>query len=238
MRSGGNQPLTGSVESTGPRLCCVWVHAMPEPSHDLHRGPREGGVREHELLELVAERAPDDALARIATGDPLRMLARCAARIRERALLIDPDRLVQGAVVQVAYASSAYRGDPPVDQWLEALVDRSIERILTEDIESGRTDGLRPDDERYAFAAKLLCLDPARARLACVRFNALCQRARRSFFTLVLEGRTVADAIARGLGPAEALREACLDAFRAITYLGDDEDLPSAVQSDPRGGHE
>lgn len=215
---------------------------MQESSHGLHRDSREtegfGGPRDEELLGLVAERPPEDALARIATGDPLQMFRRCAARIREQALLIDPDRLARRAVVQVAYASPDYRGDPPLTEWLGRLVDRSIERILAEDIEIGRTDGRSPDDERYGFAAKLLCLDPALARSACVQFNALRHRSRRSFFALVLEGRSVADAIEHGLGPTEALREACLEAFRALTYLGHDENLPGGVQSDPRDGHE
>jgi DNA-directed RNA polymerase specialized sigma24 family protein len=174
--------------------------------------------------QLLSGASPREVLARIMNGDPLEVRARVSARLRERALLFDVDRVLLRSFARTARFAVRYRGDPPLDAWLASMVDEALADLLREDAEAERENA--PLDERqhsvYCALARPLGLDPTRMRGVCSTFNALPDEERRAFHAFVIEGASLDDlARARSLSASEVARAArrALDALleRAIT---------------------
>ncbi len=160
----------------------------------------ERGTHEKKILwkQLLAGASPREVLARIMNGDPLELRPRVVARIRDRAWLIDVDRVLLRSFARTARFAVRYRGDPPLELWLGERIDEALADILREDLEAERR--VEPIDvhQHAAFVAlaKPLGLDPARVRAACAAFNAQADDDRRTFYALVIEGRAL-DELAR-----------------------------------------
>lgn len=145
-----------------------------------------GAACVHELLLTGTAR---EVLARILPEDPLGLRARLAARVRERALLLDLDAVLLRALALCSLHAATWRGEPELERWLEVRVEESLAAVLAEDPEDTRGEPLTP-------VAAPLALDPRALARACARFNRLAFEQREAFFALVLDG-VVADRLAR-----------------------------------------
>jgi hypothetical protein len=148
-----------------------------EPAQSLLAGPNE-----HDILRRITE------------DDPLWLRGRSDARMRALAYLIWLPRLELKSAARVAHAALNYAGEPHLAEWLAFQVDLAIEDVLVEDRE-----GLaEPGD--YDFAATLWRTTPEVARRSIVAFNDLPFPARRAYWALAIDGRTIAACVGQGMG--------------------------------------
>lgn len=151
-------------------------------------------------------RTPPSALARrLADGDPLDLELRCARRRAQLAYLVARERLWLRALARVSYAGALYRGEPPVERWLEGLVDEALAELLDEDETAELRRREVEDPEHFAAVCEAFDMTPEEARAACVAFNALDPDVRSAFFAVAVTGDTVAEVAARSGVPASEI---------------------------------
>lgn len=156
---------------------------------------------------------PRILVERLGEGDPLDLRYRCELRRRALAYLISIDRLYCRVLARVAMAGALYRGAPPLDAWLEELVDRSISEILDED-ETLLLRGHPPEVEDFRALVQSFELTPAQAVECCVSFNGGPPDVREVFFATALDGDSIADVALRlGASPTD-VREALASVMR------------------------
>lgn len=148
--------------------------------------------------------APGQVLERLLGADPLGLRERAARRLEARCWLLDVDRLVARLAATCALEAPHWRGDPPLEVWLDARVDEAVAGLSAEP-----DDPARPAGPPWSIFAAPLGLDGQRLRRACGRFDGLPFEVREAFFRLVLDGDGP-DAFARerGLSLTEAARRA------------------------------
>jgi hypothetical protein len=173
--------------------------------------------------------------SRLSEIDPLRLRERSARRLRERWILIEPDRAFHRAVTACAYG--ARREAPPADleAWTLAKVDLAIDQIVRTDREAQLTepDILKDEEKAFALLTDCLFVDPERVREVTVKFNGLDEVARRAFFELCIEGRQVPEIVESGPWDEDMLYEA-LQASLAPFGL----DVPTEGEDDPEAGED
>jgi hypothetical protein len=187
----------------------------------------------------MAGRPPSEILARISGGDPLGLQGICSLRLRDQALLIDFDRLLERSLAAVAIAASRSTADEFVPEWLLKQVDHAIHGILAEDAEEERmAPGAPPSDPKYyRFVHLAYATEMGLVRTATVNFNALPSDARQAFFRLLVDGLPVDDCV-RELGTSRGkLREDTLSALRALGHIKPGEVIGSSKRKrKPRDG--
>jgi len=162
-------------------------------------------------------------LRRLVLGeaDLLELRQRCAGRTRERALLVDPERLYLHSLARMAQAAPQLGDSAWPAEWIVGRIDASLQDILMED-EREEGLGLVPADPwkaPHTFLMHWFGIEGRLARAAAVKFNGLPERRRRSFFDLVVEGKSIEDCVARGFGPPSELRDDVRAAFSALFLL-------------------
>lgn len=159
---------------------------------------------------LVASR-PRDVLQRLLDGDPLRLGIRTERALSDHGVYLARERFKLRAIARVAFDAMRYRGEPALDAWLEARIDKAMHELLDEqrDEESrGLPVGASEDADYYAAFASAIGIEPELARLTCVALNRQPPRARRIFKSLVIDKQTPAACSALGLGaPADVIAE-------------------------------
>lgn len=161
--------------------------------------------------------SPEEVLARLLDGDPLELGARVAARLRERALLCDAERVLVRSLALVAGEASAWSGAPGLDAWLRERIDDAIEQTIDEDL-GPWNDSLPARSSPWIVFASPLGLDALALREACARFNRLAAEQREAFFLVVVDARPGDELCrARGISLSELGRRArqAFDALRA-----------------------
>ncbi len=153
----------------------------------LSGGTNIGTAEAYESLQGSTE----EVLGKIIPCDPLGLGARVGQRLRERALLLDCERLTLAAFVRVAQRAAARTGQ--LEAWLAAQIDGAMDQLLEEERCHG--DGswsLSPSVARRSFQglARSLGLDAGAMDRACRRFHQLELPVREAFFLLVVEGRS------------------------------------------------
>lgn len=117
--------------------------------------------------------SPSQILARLAPGDPLALGARTRRRVRERALLVDPRPLMPRVRALVARRAFDWRGEPPLDTFLEQAIDAALDAWLAEAGELHHAGGSALVPRRLAAFARLP------------------EPVRRAFIAALLEGRAL-----------------------------------------------
>jgi hypothetical protein len=130
------------------------------------------------------------------------------------------ERLVLRTMARVSLSAMAYRGEPPLAQWIRGRIDDAIDDLINEDRER-EFNGLpleHPVEHHYAFIADLLGVEPGLARRACLIVNDLPDDHRHAFWSLVIEGLSFERYIALG-HDKEKTREALRSALRAVSDM-------------------
>jgi hypothetical protein len=184
---------------------------------------------------LLSGPSPSAILRRICDGDPLDFAGRTMRRIRERAFLMDSARLALRSMAYAAHSAPSYCGEPALSPWIDKQIDQAIQDFLEEDAyeEASGQPLTEPVDERYAFLVDLLGIPPAKARKACITFNGLPNKDRRTFWAVCVEGTSIHRYVAEGHGPPKKVKQRIDKVFRALSFL--DEDPPSNFGMD--GGY-
>jgi len=170
---------------------------------------------------------PREIHARMLENDPLRLRERCAVRLRERWLLVEPDRAFARAAARVAL--SVALEDPPanLERWTLERIDQALDQILEADRQAELV-GDPPDEEQRTFPllTDSLLVDPARVRAVALSFHALDELARRAFFELLIEGHEVPAVLESGPWDADQLHDHVTSALRALGF-----ELPARTRS-------
>jgi hypothetical protein len=151
----------------------------------------------------------------------LQLGPRCAERLRERAYLMDPQRLETRALARMAYDGHANRDDTTLAAWMATCIDNAIRDLIVEDEEEEARGLVHPEplESPHAFMVHWFALEGGRARTAAVRFNGLPHRVRQSFHALAVEGLTIEQCLERGLGPVEKLKREARSALQALLLV-------------------
>jgi len=163
---------------------------------------------------------PQEIHARMLENDPLRLRERCAVRLRERWLLIEPDRAFLRAAARVAL--SVALEDPPADLELWALerIDQALEQILEADRQAELAgDPLDEEQRMFPLLTDGLLVDRERVRAVGLAFHALDELARRAFFELMIEGREVQEVLDSGPWDANQLHDRLTSALRVLGFV-------------------
>lgn len=172
--------------------------------------------------ELLRSGSPREVLARLVDGDPLALERRSRTHLAEQALLLDGERLFLRAVARAAFAAPRLDGEVDLEAWLAGQVERAARDLVDEDRAAERAGASPPpEEERGAFLAGALGLEPAVARRACVVFNDLPPRVRRVWWAAVVERCSLERCVARGLGTPAAVRADLRRALLALSLLED-----------------
>lgn len=202
------------------------MSALPFPpmGDSEEHGRREEPDDSNEIpwQSIFEGRSPREILARLVEGDPLRISEGCAGRIVERAVILDPDRLLLRAVARVAHAGFSYRGMPPFREWLRGCLDLAIDDLVREDVEYERS-GMpiaETGDKLYRGVAEGLGIEPGLARRVCVEINTMEDDMRHAFFAVHVLRKTIHRHVAEGYGPPARVQALLKEALRRLRRIG------------------
>lgn len=194
-------PSASAAQGPGLPLLDAATQGLPTP-------------RQVDLLSGSAS----EVLERILPEDPLGLRQLLGHRMRERAVLLDLDRLLLALFVRVAQRAEIRQAGASLRAWLLQQIDGVLDRELHRDQGKPATSSLDPFAPRLqedawwkagrgllVQLARSLDLDPERLSASRSRFHRLDREVREAFFTLVLEGRSLEQAARRGGKPAPQL---------------------------------
>ncbi len=162
-----------------------------------------------------SETSLEDFLARLETELGGGTFERCCEeRLRALAYFLDSRRVMDHALAIVieGWVSHPSRSPFELRRFIPSI-DRAIAEILIEDESELPVDN--PGSDHLEFMAGV-GVTSERAHLACRRFNGLPSPIRKAFRLLALEGASLDDCIARGLGSEETLGRALYLCFEAL----------------------
>jgi hypothetical protein len=162
------------------------------------------------IPEILRGTDPLETLDRLIESDPFQIESRACTRLRNLGLFLDPERLGLRAVARVAYAALAYRGEPVLDAWLDACIDLAVDDLLREQLEEEEERvplAKSADKEFYSKLARIAGVPGQHGRRVCVVMNAMAVEDRRTFFAIVVEGKSVHRWVAEGYGPPAKVQE-------------------------------
>jgi hypothetical protein len=174
------------------------------------------------ILERLLGMDPSDILPKITEGDPLGVHTLCMRRLRERALILDPTRALERALIEIAFDASMSGPEDVHSDFLQRAVDRALSWLLTFDAEAERESGGKPprDTTPYHFVYDAFGATKDDARRATVAFHALPLRTRRAFFVLLVDAYPVEECLALGLWKEKELQMdiwVCMQALGHVT---------------------
>jgi hypothetical protein len=181
------------------------VHGAVKPSARLPEAKVSHQPRADEQAQalLLSGRPPETLLPLLLDGDPLRLVERSAVRLRQRALIMDCERVADRAAC-AALAVPLTR-EPAFEEWVVARIDEAIEDLLEFDCERLRRGG-GDGGADYEFMLSLFNVPDERSLRAAVQFNTLPHLTRKRFMLLVMEHWSVAECLEAGYGPLEELK--------------------------------
>ena len=211
MGNGEREPTPGFAEGTAR------IEPASERRHDEDRSV---------LLARLIGLEISEILPRIQSADALGVQPVCMRRLRERALIIDPERAFARGLVEVAFAMSIAMSPEELSPgWIQNNVDRALSRLIEEDREAERADeGNPPRDNRpYRFVHDAFATPLDKCRSATVEFNALPHRTRFAFLVLLVDNTDVDECLDTGLWTPEELRMDIWTAFRVLGHITESE---------------
>jgi hypothetical protein len=155
-------------------------------------------------------------------GDPLRLVERSAMRLRQRWILLDPDRVYYRALGVCADAAPCEEPTKDLEAWAIAKIDLAIEQLVREDREAEAANpGVPPEgagtgELYFPLLTDCFMIDDELSRAASVAFNALPPEPRRALFELLVEGRKVTECVEGGPWNHDALKAAVRTAISTL----------------------
>jgi hypothetical protein len=209
MRSPRSRParppseLAGQIAASPAAAPAADADTRPAP------GPRasSAGLPLDPRAALLLWGSPGQILARLGPGDPLALGQRTRRRVRERALLIDARLLLPRVRALVARRAFDWRGDPPLEEFLDGAIEAALDAWLAEASELHSAGGSALVPRRLAAFARLP------------------EPVRRAFIAALLDGRRL-DALAAERG--QDLSSLARDLRQAIDLLVPPPSLPRA----------
>jgi len=202
----------------------------------LHRRGGKGTSAAESVPSFLVGESVAEVHARLLDCDPLRLREATARRLRERWLLLDPDRLFHRALAVCAIG--AVHGERPDGSsvWIRQHVDLAIEQLLRADREAELSHPELLDEEATSFPllTECLMLEPELVRAASVAFNALEDTPRRAFFELLVEGKDLGPCIEGGPWDADGLYAAVRQAMKAVGLDDQREDTQDRQKREER----
>ncbi|HED65444.1 MAG TPA: hypothetical protein ENJ09_07800 [Planctomycetes bacterium] len=199
---------------------------VPSPPREEPRELLTEGIG---ILERFMGADPDEILPKLVTGDPLHLQESCARFLKRECLIMDPQRLYEQALVEVAADASLCTIDDLHPDWVDDSIRRACQRTLHRDaLEQERGENAPPEARRFEFLYQAYCVPGGYGRLASVTFNALPFETRRTFFALFIDDLLPDEAVARGVGSYESMRYDvwdCLSALQIVTEEAKEECL-------------
>jgi len=161
-------------------------------------------------------------------------MEKSAVCVRRMAYLLDPSRVCVRAAVRIAALAPTRPAPDALNDWIGERVEDACRALVQADVDAEAQGGVPSANEieEHEFVADLLAVDRALARALAARFNVLPEAERLAFFALAIEGRTVEQCVAAGMGPLDRLRASALAAAR--TLWSDDERASAAPRAERR----
>ncbi|HED66510.1 MAG TPA: hypothetical protein ENJ09_13270 [Planctomycetes bacterium] len=183
--------MNSDLGGSGPRPAADGLQSASPP-----QGPRA-------FLDAVLE------------GDPYEVLPTVKAVLRERALLLDGDRVAVRAFALLARERARNPERTIGARRVLDLVHRAVDQLVEEEAGDLWSSRDRAGDDTFSRFAVSLGLDADSLVLARARFHRLDLATREAFLHLVLEGRPLESLVHRG-DRQQLLRRAreALDVFR------------------------
>ena len=183
--------------------------------------PPRGGSQERQLKKQFEELG---ALAAVhgwlLDDDPLKLVAQCEIRIRERAVLLDMLMVCLRTCAEAALHAARYDPKEPLEAWIQSRIDRAIDALIEEDRMNER-DGAPFGDEpeqRFQFLANFFGCDINLTRKACIIANDLPDEIRHAVFQTVFLARPFAE-VAPAIPDRVRLKKLVHSGLLAITAL-------------------
>jgi len=176
-----------------------------------------------------------EVLAQLQSGAEHVIRPRVSLRLRERALLLDVDRVCERTLVQIARRGPTYDAGQSLDAWLSSRIDESAASIKRQD-EEDETAGIPFDAEEtqhFGFLSRCFGIPPDQVRRSSVAFHNLCEWDRQALFGMLVEGKSMQELLDTGFGPRERLRERVLRGLKVLLHASDAEheyDAPTGEQ--------
>lgn len=208
----------------------VGLEALPGEADTENRSHDRQGARPPLATwkSLLAEEDPRQLYHRLQDSDPLDLFPLCAHRLRERAFLVDSERIHRLTLARIVLCAKSAPPEPERD-WLLEQIDHAIRIALQEDQQLDEAGHPCEEDSNYEFLVRAFAMEPTLACSAAVAFNALDEFPRRVFFALA-DGTPINTCIENGLGTTrEEVGAAMRKALFAMKYLDD------SVRFDNRG---
>jgi hypothetical protein len=162
---------------------------------------------------LLSSQPPEDILALLLEGDPLRLTERSAVRLKRLALVMDCERVAEHAAC--LSLAARFTRELPFETWVTARVDEAIWDLLARDVERVRR-GESNGGQAYEFMLHLFNIPDERSLKAAVQFNTLPLRTRKSFMLLTMDHWSIAECLEAGYGPLEELKVRAQTAMAAL----------------------
>lgn len=185
---------------------------------DVNPKHRRDGGEEFPGARWLRGESPSEILERLLEADELELGARVASRLESRAMLLDPERTFLRTLAHTARKAVFYRGEPPLEEFLEACIDRGIDDLVEEDIEAERVQApVDGDEARFRSVCETLGAEPQNARRICVVLNTQYDELRHAAYAVLVQRKTI-DAHATASGRSrERVRELVREGLRRLS---------------------
>lgn len=182
---------------------------------------------ERSFISRLVGCEPEEILPKISQGDPLGLQVVCMRRVRERALIFDPQRAFDKSLIEAAIELSLCTDELELsNDWMQGSVDRALSRLLNDDMLAEQAEpGKEPRDvSPYRFVHDAFTTPLEVCRRATVEFHALPLRARLAFFYLLIDNMQVEDVLELGHWPdPEDLRLDIWEVMRTLAHVSREE---------------
>jgi hypothetical protein len=171
---------------------------------------------------LLVARSASILLDRLADGDPLELGPRLVDRMVDQAICVDGQRLIDMVVARVAHDAMGYEGEPSLDEFLNACIDKAIDAFLIREAEAESAGAPLeiPEDPYHVFFSQVLGVELPMARKISIHFHYLPLATRRAFQAIFVDQMSINRWVAEGNGPPERVMAQLKYALEMMSTLG------------------
>lgn len=157
--------------------------------------------------EVLANGTPGVVMERLLKGDPLNVSQAVIDRMEDQAILLDARAVLRAAMARVAHDAYYYKGTPALREWINLCIDKGVHLVITQ-LTQAEQRGDPIDQDEVPLASQFmggLGIERAMVRRALLHYQSLSLKVRRTFHTILVQGRTLEHWSAAGNGSLGAL---------------------------------